>query len=72
MEDKNPLNSEKKHKKQDFLLPTAVELFDRTQLVKKLLIDQSWHQQETVTRDKLIDGLLFDSPGLCTKHESFI
>lgn len=41
-----------------------MELLNRTQLIKELLIDQSWHQQEAVARDKLINGLLFHSPGL--------
>lgn len=46
-----------------------MELFDWTQLVKELLIDQSWHQQETVARDKLIDGLLFYSSGLNVENQ---
>lgn len=57
---------------QAFLLATTVELFDWTQLVKELLIDQSWNQQETVARHKLINGLLFQSPGLSLQNQNVL
>lgn len=46
-----------------------MELFDWTQFVEELLIDQSWNQQETVARDKLINGLLFYSPRLSVQNQ---
>lgn len=45
-----------------------MELLNRTQLIKELLIDQSRHQQEAVARDKLIYGLLFHSSGLSVQN----
>lgn len=67
---KSPKARGGKKTKQASLLPTAVELFNRTQLVEELLIDQSGHQQETVARDKLINGLLFHPPGLRGRNQT--
>lgn len=41
-----------------------MELLDRTQLVKKLLVDEPWHLQELVVGDKLIHNLSLHPPGL--------
>lgn len=49
---------------ENVLLPPSVELLDRTQLVKKLLIDQPWHLQELVVGDKLIHDLSLHPSGL--------
>lgn len=41
-----------------------MELFDRTQLIKKLLVDQPWHLQELVVGDELIHDLSLHPSGL--------
>lgn len=41
-----------------------MELLDRTQLIKKLLVDQPWHLQELVVGDKLIHDLSLHPSGL--------
>lgn len=41
-----------------------MELFDRTELIKELLIDQPWHEEKFVVCHELIDNLLFHSFGL--------
>lgn len=46
------------------LLSPSVELFDGTQLIEKLLIDQPWHLQKLVVGDKLIQDLALHPPGL--------
>lgn len=46
------------------LLSPSVELFDGTQLIEKLLIDQPWHLQKLVVGDKLIHDLTLHPPGL--------
>lgn len=48
------------------LLSSSVELFDRTQLIKKLLVDETWHLQELVVGDKLVHDLSFHPP--CLQH----
>lgn len=49
---------------ENVLLPPPVELLDRTQLIKKLLVDQPWHLQELVVGDKLIHDLSLHPSGL--------
>lgn len=46
------------------LLSPSVELFDGTQLVEELLVDQTWCKKELVVRHELINNLLFHSLGL--------
>lgn len=46
------------------LLPSSVELFNRTQLIKKLLADQPRNLQELVVGDKLVHELPLHSSGL--------
>lgn len=46
------------------LLSSPVELLDRTQLIKKLLVDQTWHLQELVVGDKLVHYLSLHPPCL--------
>lgn len=46
------------------LLPPSVELLDRTQLIKQLLVDESWHLQELVVGDKFIHDLPLHTFGL--------
>lgn len=46
------------------LLSPPVELLDRTQLIKKLLVDETRHLQELVVGDKLVHDLSFHPPRL--------
>lgn len=46
------------------LLSSPVKLLHRTQLVKKLLVDESRHLQELVVGDKLVHDLSLHPPGL--------
>lgn len=43
------------------LLPASVELFDRTELIEQLLIDEPRREQELVVRHELVNNLLFHS-----------
>lgn len=59
------------------LLSSPVELLDRTQLVKKLLVDEPRYLQELVVGDKLVHDLSLHPPGLqrrvekiCAKYEA--
>ena len=44
-----------------------MELLDRTQLIKQLLVDQPWHLQELVVGDKFIHDLPLHPSGLCER-----
>ena len=46
------------------LLPPSAQLLDRTQLIKQLLVDESWHLQELVVGDKFIHDLPLHTFGL--------
>lgn len=46
------------------LLSSPVELLDRTQLIKKLLVDETRHLQELVVGDKLVHNLSLHPPRL--------
>lgn len=47
-----------------FLLPASVELFDRTELVEELLVDQPRHEEELVVGHELVDDWLLQALGL--------
>lgn len=47
-----------------FILPASVELFDRTELVEELLVDQPRHQEELVVGHELVDDGLLQALGL--------
>lgn len=46
------------------LLPASVKLFDGTELIEELLVDQPWHQEEFVVCHELVDYLLLHPFGL--------
>lgn len=50
--------------RQKNLLPPSVKLFYRTQLIKKLLVDETWHLQELIVRDKLLHNLSLHTSSL--------
>lgn len=41
------------------LLSASVELFDGTELVEELLVDEPRHQEELIVGHELVDDLLF-------------
>lgn len=47
-----------------------MELLDRTQLIKKLLVDEPWHLQELVVGDKLIHDLSLHPSGLTERKST--
>lgn len=51
----------KKKRKRVLSLPAPVELFDRTELIKKLLVDQPRHEEKLVVGHKLVDNLLLQA-----------
>lgn len=48
------------------LLPASVELFDGTELVEELLVDQPRHEEELVVGHELVDDWLLHALGLQT------
>lgn len=45
-------------------LPAPVELFDGTELIEELLVDQPRHEEELVVGHELVDDLLLQALGL--------
>lgn len=46
------------------LLSASVKLFDRTELIEQLLVDQPWHEEKLVVCHELINNLLLHAFGL--------